>query len=136
MEDVSHVNLHILPASGHFAPCDRRRKSETGSCAERSGTVIQVTVAGNPAAVPSDYLVGGGRLRCRATSRAWTRRRRPPASTCSNNCGSCRGRFSDRTSRPLEHDPEKAWPGLDPGWAPVFGKSLPSGLTRGIMLQA
>jgi hypothetical protein len=24
--------------------------------------------------------------------------------------------------RLLEHDPEKAWPGLDPGWAPVFGK--------------
>jgi hypothetical protein len=23
---------------------------------------------------------------------------------------------------PLEHDPEKAWPGLDPGWKPVFGK--------------
>src|SRR5437660_5600277 len=22
----------------------------------------------------------------------------------------------------LEHDPEKACPGLDPGWAPVFGK--------------
>ena len=22
----------------------------------------------------------------------------------------------------LEHDPEKAWPGLDPGWIPVFGK--------------
>jgi hypothetical protein len=22
----------------------------------------------------------------------------------------------------LEHDAEKAWPGLDPGWAPVFGK--------------
>jgi hypothetical protein len=23
---------------------------------------------------------------------------------------------------PLEHDPEKASPGLDPGWIPVFGK--------------
>jgi hypothetical protein len=23
---------------------------------------------------------------------------------------------------PLEHDPEKARPGLDPGWKPVFGK--------------
>jgi hypothetical protein len=22
----------------------------------------------------------------------------------------------------LEHDPEKACPGLDPGWKPVFGK--------------
>jgi hypothetical protein len=22
----------------------------------------------------------------------------------------------------LEHDPEKACPGLDPGWEPVFGK--------------
>jgi len=22
----------------------------------------------------------------------------------------------------LEHDPEKACPGLDPGWTPVFGK--------------
>jgi hypothetical protein len=22
----------------------------------------------------------------------------------------------------LEHDPEKACPGLDPGWLPVFGK--------------
>jgi hypothetical protein len=22
----------------------------------------------------------------------------------------------------LEHDPEKACPGLDPGWNPVFGK--------------
>jgi hypothetical protein len=22
----------------------------------------------------------------------------------------------------LEHDPEKACPGLDPGWIPVFGK--------------
>jgi hypothetical protein len=22
----------------------------------------------------------------------------------------------------LEHDPEKAWPGRDPGWIPVFGK--------------
>src|SRR5262245_22837559 len=22
----------------------------------------------------------------------------------------------------LEHDPEKPWPGLDPGWTPVFGK--------------
>ena len=27
----------------------------------------------------------------------------------------------------LEHDPEK--------WEPVFGKSMPSGLTRGIMLK-
>src|SRR5262249_14720970 len=27
----------------------------------------------------------------------------------------------------LEHDREKAWPGLDPGWVPVFGN---------IMLQA
>ena len=25
----------------------------------------------------------------------------------------------------LEHDPEKACPGLDPGWVPVFGKGLP-----------
>jgi hypothetical protein len=24
--------------------------------------------------------------------------------------------------RPLEHDPEKACPGLDPGWKPVFRK--------------
>ena len=24
--------------------------------------------------------------------------------------------------RRLEHDPEKACPGLDPGWVPVFGK--------------
>jgi hypothetical protein len=24
--------------------------------------------------------------------------------------------------RLLEHDPEKACPGLDPGWTPVFGK--------------
>jgi hypothetical protein len=24
----------------------------------------------------------------------------------------------------LEHDPEKACPGLDPGWKPVFGKIL------------
>src|SRR5215468_8167611 len=23
------------------------------------------------------------------------------------------------------HDPEKACPGLDPGWVPVFGKGLP-----------
>jgi hypothetical protein len=22
----------------------------------------------------------------------------------------------------VKHDPEKAWPGLDPGWKPVFGK--------------
>jgi hypothetical protein len=22
----------------------------------------------------------------------------------------------------IEHDPEKACPGLDPGWIPVFGK--------------
>src|SRR5262245_44312645 len=36
----------------------------------------------------------------------------------------------------LEHDPEKAWSGPDPGWTPVFGKSLPSSLTRGIMLPA
>jgi hypothetical protein len=27
-----------------------------------------------------------------------------------------------QTSTVLEHDPEKACPGLDPGWAPVFGK--------------
>src|SRR5215510_12713918 len=25
----------------------------------------------------------------------------------------------------LEHDPEKACPGLDPGWVPVFGKGVP-----------
>jgi hypothetical protein len=24
----------------------------------------------------------------------------------------------------LQHDPEKAWPGLDPGWAPVFGQIM------------
>jgi hypothetical protein len=24
----------------------------------------------------------------------------------------------------LEHDPEKACPGLDPGWIPVFGKKI------------
>src|SRR5215468_4521537 len=28
-------------------------------------------------------------------------------------------------TEPLEHDPEKACPGLDPGWVPVFGKGLP-----------
>jgi hypothetical protein len=27
-----------------------------------------------------------------------------------------------RARRALEHDPEKACPGLDPGWIPVFGK--------------
>src|SRR5262249_32633805 len=27
-----------------------------------------------------------------------------------------------RQQRELEHDPEKACPGLDPGWVPVFGK--------------
>jgi hypothetical protein len=36
------------------------------------------------------------------------------------------GLFSERglvsAQRPLEHDPENACPGLDPGWTPVFGK--------------
>jgi len=28
------------------------------------------------------------------------------------------------TAAMTEHDPEKACPGLDPGWEPVFGKDL------------
>src|SRR5262245_25251956 len=31
----------------------------------------------------------------------------------------------------LEHDPEKAWPGLDPGWIPVFGKACPPARPEG-----
>jgi len=30
-----------------------------------------------------------------------------------------------------EHDPEKAWPGLDPGWVPVFGKACPRARPEG-----
>src|ERR1700704_947515 len=30
----------------------------------------------------------------------------------------------------LKHDPEKACPGLDPGWAPVFGKDHASSISR------
>jgi hypothetical protein len=37
--------------------------------------------------------------------------------------------------QPLGHDPEKACPGLDPGVESGFPKSMPSGLTRGIMLK-
>src|SRR3954451_3558567 len=33
-----------------------------------------------------------------------------------------RGRGTGATANPREHDPEKAWPGRDPGWIPVFGK--------------
>jgi hypothetical protein len=36
--------------------------------------------------------------------------------------------------RGLEHDPEKACAGLDPGWTPVFGKACP-GRDPGIMLK-
>src|SRR5262249_13845286 len=31
-------------------------------------------------------------------------------------------RAAGTLTRSLEHDPEKACPGLDPGWVPVFGK--------------
>jgi hypothetical protein len=30
----------------------------------------------------------------------------------------------------LEHDPEKACPGLDPGWVPVFGKDHAPTITK------
>src|SRR5262245_50380656 len=33
----------------------------------------------------------------------------------------------------LEHDPEKACPGLDPGWAPVFGKDHAPSITWRVM---
>ena len=33
-----------------------------------------------------------------------------------------RGRRASAAQPALEHDPEKACPGLDPGWIPVFGK--------------
>src|SRR5262249_7511528 len=47
--------------------------------------------------------------------------------TASNACeidtgGDCTG-YGVPVSRP-EHDPEKACPGLDPGWVPVFGKKI------------
>src|SRR5262249_43458729 len=32
---------------------------------------------------------------------------------------------------PVEHDPEKACPGLDPGWMPVFGKACPRARPEG-----
>src|SRR5262245_6549601 len=32
---------------------------------------------------------------------------------------------------PLEHDPEKACPALDPGWIPVFGKACPRARPEG-----
>jgi hypothetical protein len=31
-------------------------------------------------------------------------------------------RWDKDQARLLAHDPEKAGPGLDPGWTPVFGK--------------
>src|SRR5215510_4628513 len=34
-------------------------------------------------------------------------------------------------SEALEHDPEKAWPGRDPGWVPVFGKACPPARPEG-----
>src|SRR5919198_4714913 len=35
-----------------------------------------------------------------------------------------------RRERGVEHDPEKACPGLDSGWIPVFGKGLSRTLIR------
>jgi hypothetical protein len=32
-------------------------------------------------------------------------------------------RFSEKIMLQLKYDPEKACPGLDPGWEPVFGKN-------------
>ena len=36
--------------------------------------------------------------------------------------GVSRGEGRTWISERVEHDPEKACPGLDPGWVPVFGK--------------
>src|SRR5262249_40399462 len=52
--------------------------------------------------------------------------RRPVASLHDLACGRRMGK--------REHDPEKACPGLEPGWIPVFGEACP-GLDPGIMLQ-
>src|SRR5712692_5406635 len=59
--------------------------------------------------------------------RCW--RRSPGARSCSTSAtASCRTRRSPTSSAcwrgcaEAEHDPEKACPGLDPGWIPVFGK--------------
>jgi hypothetical protein len=38
--------------------------------------------------------------------------------------------------RSLEHDPEKARPGLDPGWIPAFRKDhAPSNIQSAMMIQ-
>src|ERR1700741_1247081 len=39
---------------------------------------------------------------------------------CHNGTGAADAKFIQVAG--LEHDPEKACPGLDPGWKPVFGK--------------
>jgi hypothetical protein len=39
---------------------------------------------------------------------------------CHNRTGAADAKFIQVAG--LEHDPEKACPGLDPGWKPVFGK--------------
>ena len=40
-------------------------------------------------------------------------------------------RLSGRRAKALEHDPEKACPGLDPGWEPVLGKARPRARPEG-----
>jgi Sensors of blue-light using FAD len=42
-----------------------------------------------------------------------------------------RSRRRDQERRRLEHDPEKACPGLDPGWMPVFRKACPRARPEG-----
>src|SRR6266568_3205277 len=40
--------------------------------------------------------------------------------------------ISSAIARKPEHDPEKACPGLDPGWTPVFGKDHAQPKTRAV----
>src|SRR5262249_35256027 len=45
-----------------------------------------------------------------------------PAAALPMRTAERRGRARQPLVHRLEHDPEKACPGLDPGWVPVFGK--------------
>src|SRR5215475_1179021 len=78
-------------------------------------------------------MMGFGAVHRRFVRQNWRERGHPDCESKAWGRSSSKYR---RSSAKLKHDAEKAWPGRDPGWVPVSRKSLPSGLTRGIMLQA
>src|SRR5262245_53627234 len=80
-----------------------------------------------------DLKVGEPCAQCRIYERTtWLRAGTGPATTRTGRCFTYGLRLCLKVAIWLpygpsgmetgEHDPERAWPGLDPGWIPVFGK--------------